>query len=188
MIDPAKFLPDLLRWESATTWIYRDSLGYATVGIGNLLHDADEACALPFQNVTEGRPATPDEIRKEFTRVMSCQRGMRADAYRAIKLTPRIELTAEAVNSLAVRRLETEFLPGLAKLCPGFESFPEAAQSVLVDMAFNLGLRGLEKFGHMLAAVDKRDWSEAARQCHVATSRPERNAWRAERFLAAAGD
>jgi len=186
MTDPTKFLPDLIAHEGSTTWMYRDVIGYATVGVGNLIHDVDDACALPFVNVTAGRAATPDEVRKEFTRVMSQQRGMRADAYRASGLWPRIELTSDAVNVLLVKRLTTEFLPGLAKLIPGFDGLPDPAQSALLDMAFNLGLRGLERFGHMLAAVDQRDWREAARQCHRATCREERNAWTAAKFNEAA--
>jgi GH24 family phage-related lysozyme (muramidase) len=185
MIDPTKFLPDILKWEGSVPWLYRDILGYATIGIGFLVRDADEALELPLANLTEGRQATADEIRREFTRVMSCQRGMRADAYRPTR-PPRLEMPAGAIQTRALARLETEFLPGVRKLLPGFDAFPGAAQAALVDIAWNCGLRGLEKFGHMLAAVDQRDWREAARHCHRATSREERNAWTAAKFNDAA--
>ena len=34
----------------------------------------------------------------------------------------------------------------------------------LVDMAFNLGCAGLRRFRLMIAAIDSKDWKEAARQ------------------------
>jgi hypothetical protein len=173
MIDPTKFLPALLAHEGSTTWIYRDTVGYATVGIGNLLHDADDAAALPFYNATEGRPATPDEIRREFVRVMSCQRGMRASAYRAIKLTPRIELTAYAVNELALRRLATEFLPGIRKLCPGFDAFPGPAQECLTDRGIleSAAPRAQGNRPIRLPSPRRATWgsAEAAEHCRVST-------------------
>ncbi len=194
MIDPTKFLPDIRRWEGVFTWMYRDTEGYATTGIGFLVRDHDEALELPFGNMTEERPATPDEIRREFTRVMSCKRGMRAGAYRAIR-APRIELTEGAIMQIARRRLEKEFLPGVRKLLPRFDAFPEAAQSAIVDLAWNLGIgrsateerkaTGLTAFGDLLAACNRGDWATAAKECHVATSREDRNAWRAEMFTAA---
>lgn len=185
MTDPTRFLPGLLRREGAVSWLYRDVLGYATIGVGNLVHDADEACGLPLYNVSADRPATEAEIRTEFQRVMSCQRGLRAAAYRTLK-GPHIELSAAEIERLALHRLTTEFLPGVARILPAFETLPAPAQEAIVDMAWNLGVVGLERFGHLLRAIDLGDWAEAARQCHRATCREERNAWTAAQFTAAA--
>jgi GH24 family phage-related lysozyme (muramidase) len=194
MTDTRKFLPDIKRWEGVVPWLYRDSLGYGTIGIGFLVRDIDEAIDLPLQNFTEDRVATDDEKRREFTRVMSCQRGLRAGAYRAVR-PPRIEMPAAAVEARALKRLATEFLPGIMRLMPGFEGFPEPAQAVIVDMAWNLGIgrpatadhkaSGLTAFGALRESCNRGDWAEAAQHCHVATSRPERNDWRADRFAAA---
>ncbi len=182
MTDPAIFVPDLIRWEGAVPFMYRDTEGYVTVGIGNLVHDADQACTLPF--MTAGYPSSHAEIQRDFLRVISLARGMAARAYRAPS-EPRVELTDVGVSDLAVSRLRREFLPGLARICKGFDGFPGPAQAALVDMAWNVGMRGLETFGHMLAAVDRRDWKGAAESCHRLTSRPERNAWTADMFRAA---
>lgn len=193
MIDPRKFLPDIQRWEGVVPWIYRDSLGYGTVGIGFLVRDVDEATDLPLYNFTEDRDATDDEKRKEFVRVMSCQRGLRAGSYRAVR-PPRIEMPVAATEARALRRLETEFLPGIRRLMPGFDGFPEPAQACIVDLAWNLGIgraatadhkaTGLTAFGALRAACNRGDWEAASEHCHVSTSRPERNAWRADRFRA----
>lgn len=180
----AAFVPALVRWEGSVPWMYRDVLGYVTTAIGYLVHDATEAAKLPFQ--VDGRPATAKEIGDDFLRVIALGRGMPAHAYRAYG-PPHVELSDAAITALAIGRLRHEFIPGLQRLCPGFDGFPAPAQSALVDMAWNLGVRGLEKFGQVLAAVDRRVWRAAAEHCHRRTSRDERNAWCRAQFLAAAG-
>ena len=175
------FIPDLVRWEGETTWMYRDVLGYVTVGIGELVHDAVHAASFPFE--VDGRRATEKEIGDEFLRVIAMPKGLPADRYRSDET--RVELPASVVSDLALARLRDEFLPGLVRLLPAFETFPGPAQSALVDLAWNLGLRGLEKFGHLLGAVDRRDWAAAADECHRRGVRDERNAWCRGRFLAA---
>lgn len=194
MSDAVKFLPDIQRWEGVIPWLYRDVLGYATIGIGFLVRDIDEALELPLTNFTENRPATCDEISREFNRVMGCRAGQMSGAYRATR-PPRLEMRPEAVKERALKRLETEFLPGIRGMLPGFDAFPEPAQSCIVDMAWNLGIghsatddrkaNGLHGFPSFLAACNHGNWAEAAQHCHVSTSRQERNAWRVERLLAA---
>ena len=52
----------------------------------------------------------------------------------------------------------------------GFDSFPEDAQMVLMDLAFNMGegsdkrKTGIEGFDNMQIAVSERNWNEAAWQ------------------------
>jgi GH24 family phage-related lysozyme (muramidase) len=185
MIDEASFVPDLIRWEGAIAWMYRDTLGYVTVGIGNLIHDADMAYSLPFKFTADGEPAAPGNIQRAFLRVIAMPKAMPASAYRQPD-GERVELDDDGISDLAISRLRREFLPGLARLCPGFYAFPAPAQKALVDMAWNVGLHGLEQFGHLLAAVDKRDWSGAAASCHRKGVRDARNEWCRDQFLAAA--
>lgn len=45
-----------------------------------------------------------------------------------------------------------------------FSELNAARQNVLVNMAFQLGKSGLDKFKKMRAAVNAEDWGEAARQ------------------------
>src|ERR1051325_10603618 len=45
---------------------------------------------------------------------------------------------------------------------PSFDTLSEPRQSVLIDMAFNLGTAGLMKFKNMLAAVEQGDFEKAA--------------------------
>jgi len=172
---------NLRRFEGAIPWMYRDTApaGNVTVGIGVLLPDEGAAVALPFRNTKAGRGATETEIAQDFARVRAIRGGLNAGEYRGF--AP-LELPDGEVTALAVRRLEDVFLPGLRGLYAGFDRWPWPAQQVLVDMAWNLGLAGLEKFYQLRQACHTGDWARAADESHVATSRPARNEWRAETF------
>ena len=50
------------------------------------------------------------------------------------------------------------------KLYPDFVDLPEEAQLVIANMMFNMGLPRLSQFKKMKAAIDDRDWEEAAVQ------------------------
>jgi GH24 family phage-related lysozyme (muramidase) len=192
-----QILDALEQFEGRVAYIYNDSAAppNRTVGVGCLLKDAAAACLLPFGNVTAGRPATKDEIAADFARVEAMPGGQAARHYQAQPGTTAIGLSDDDITALAITKLRDEFLPGLIGLCPGFEDFPEPAQSALLDMAWNLGLgvpatptrraTGLHGFPSLLAACNRGDWPTAAQQSHVATSRDNRNAWRAAQFTAA---
>lgn len=164
----------LKQWEGVCEWMYLDVVGLVTTGIGNLLKTPDAACELPWL-LPDGSPAEEADIRRGWADVKGSKPGKRASAY---KLVCGLRLAEEDVQALVEQRLENEFLPGLRKLVPGFEDYPEPARECLVDLAYNLGLRGLGKFTTFLAAVRSRSYLAAARSCSVKTSRPERNAWR----------
>ncbi len=48
-------------------WMYRDTVGKVTVGVGLMLPDVKAAQELPF--IMGTRPATPQEIAAEFARI-----------------------------------------------------------------------------------------------------------------------
>lgn len=55
-------------------------------------------------------------------------------------------------------------MAGLRQALPWFDRLSIARQGVLVNMAFNMGVGGLLKFEKMLAALEKRDYEETARE------------------------
>ena len=72
-----------------------------------------------------------------------------------------------AANQLAVDRLEKDFLKGLRGLFSGFASYPQPAQRALVDMAYTLGIRGLEtKFPTVVKACREGEFTVAAKYSH----------------------
>ena len=50
------------------------------------------------------------------------------------------------------------------RLYSDFDELPEECQLIIANMCFNLGYPRLSKFKNMKAAVDARDWNEAADQ------------------------
>ncbi|MCP4539833.1 MAG: glycoside hydrolase family protein [Chloroflexi bacterium] len=64
-----------------------------------------------------------------------------------------------------------------------YAALPAARQGVLIDMAFQMGQRGLESFPHMRAAIEAGNWQRAAAELLDSTyarvdspERAERNA------------
>jgi GH24 family phage-related lysozyme (muramidase) len=163
--------------------MYVDTRGHVTTGIGHLLRDADAAVALPWVHRGTGAPATPAEIRAAFAHVAAQPAGQRA---RRLEGATDLVLPPNLARDLATARLHREFLPGIRRLCPGFDGYPQPAQRALVDMAYNLGVGGLARFTNMLRACERGDFVAAAGECHRRTCRDDRNEATRELFLAAA--
>jgi lysozyme len=47
---------------------------------------------------------------------------------------------------------------------PWFGDLSQERQYVIIDMVFNLGIHGFLKFKKMIAAIEKENWQEAARE------------------------
>ena len=103
--------------------IYKDHLGYNTVGIGHLILD--------------GEPEFGQDVGTE--------------------------ITDERVNELFAKDVEI-VLGDCRKLYPYFDELPEEAQQIIANMMFNMGLPRLSKFKMMKAAVDQKNFREAASQ------------------------
>jgi lysozyme len=52
-------------------------------------------------------------------------------------------------------------MDGLQKSLPWFESKPDNVKTVLIDMAFNLGINGLLSFKNTLALIEQGKYKEA---------------------------
>jgi GH24 family phage-related lysozyme (muramidase) len=173
---------DLSRWEGSTRHMYVDTRGHVTTGIGHLLRDANAAVALPWLHRSTGAPATPAEIRTAFARVAAQPAGQQASHYERLS---DLVLPPNMPRDLAGVRLHREFLPGIRRLCPNFDRYPQPAQRALVDMAYTLGVGGLGRFSNMLRACERGDFAAAGNECHRRTCRDDRNEATRELFMAA---
>jgi GH24 family phage-related lysozyme (muramidase) len=179
------YIDILRRWEGCVPWMYLDTRGYVTVGIGCMLPFIDAALRLPFRNVNVVRAATIDEVKIRYEQVKSLVAGRSASLYWMDH--PRIELPVDACERIAIERLEREFLPALRKIFVGFDSLPLLARVVLVDIAWNVGCTGIEKYRRLIANVSARDWHAASEEVATVHGRAERNEWRRETMAAAGG-
>jgi lysozyme len=64
---------------------------------------------------------------------------------------------AEVILRMRVKKIYDKLKPKISNLSP-------ARQDVIVNMAFNLGFKGLSDFVRMWAAVDKEDYDTAANE------------------------
>jgi GH24 family phage-related lysozyme (muramidase) len=171
-------LTKLKEFEGCVPWMYRDTVGKITVGVGLMLPDPKAAQALPF--VLGARPATPEEIAAEYTRVDTLPLG-RASAF--YKSPTALELTQQTIDAKLTSVLEG-FEADLRTQLPHYDTLPDSVKMALLDMIYNLGPAGLFKgFPHLIAAVDAEAWSQAAERCIRRGPSAARNAWTREQFL-----
>lgn len=71
-------------------------------------------------------------------------------------------ITKEQAHELMMHTLETQFLPGVLKLCPKLIQNTKALNAV-VDFCYNLGL-GRLRGSTLLAALQAEDWGAAKAQ------------------------
>lgn len=174
------YFGDLSAHEGVCTWLYCDSRGYVTTGIGNLVATSDVCEAMPWMHLS-GEPVGQDEPNRAYHLVLSAFDASKSAQFYA-GLTS-IRLTEAYVTDLVGRRLHGEFIPGVVRLCPRFESFPLPARRALIDMAYNLGVGGLGRFRRLIGACSAGDWATAAAECHRATCRESRNLWTSQMFI-----
>ncbi len=174
-----EYYQDLVAHEGEYSFLYIDTRGFVTVGIGNLVGSAQAAAALPFVRRSDGKPATATEKIAAFNHVKGKPAGRRARYYR---IFTDLDLPEASIKTLALGRLRNEFIPGLEAMFPKFDDFPLPARRALVDMAYNLGVGGLRKFTKLVKSVNARDWAAAAKECHRSTCRASRNDWTRKQF------
>lgn len=182
-LDYEELFRDLKKWEGNVLYMYLDSVGLVTVGIGNLLRTVESAQRLPFINVSNGKPATDAEVASAFSAVSQKNAGLHWTKY---KLEPSIEISEDTSRDLALTRLRTEFLPGIRRKFPAFDDYPRSAQRFIVDMAYNGGVGYFAK-RHMVGAIERRQWLEAVPLVPT-KGNPRRNAWRETMLRQAAAE
>lgn len=151
----------LERFEGRVAFMYLDSRGNCTVGIGHLLRTPDAACALSFTHSNGAILATREQIIAEYINVKTLEPNHKPDYYRQ---RTKLRLSDAAVDRLldtdiTEKRSALESLVNLAVL-------PDPAQTALMDMIFNIGAGSLRRYPRLLAACDTRNWTVAANECH----------------------
>ncbi len=173
-------LAKLKEFEGCVPWMYRDTVGKVTVGVGLMLPDAKAAEALPF--VVGARAATPEEIAAEYAHVEAMAMG-RASAF--YKTPSSLVLTEQTIDAKLTSVL-AGFEADLRGQFPHYDNFPDGVKMALLDMIYNLGPAGLFKgFPHLVAAIQTGAWTQAAEHCMRRGPSAARNDWTREQFLSA---
>ncbi len=161
----------LTPFEGNISYMYVDTKGFVTVGVGNMLPNARAAQALAFVNRATRNAATDREIATDFQKVAAQPKARPARWYRQFTT---LDLPDVEINRLFQQRIE-EFRGQLRRAYSKYDTYPDGAQLAMLDMAFNLGVGALKnKWPKLNEAIDKLDWAAASDRCE----RPEANAIR----------
>jgi GH24 family phage-related lysozyme (muramidase) len=173
-------LAKLKEFEGCVPWMYRDTVGKVTVGVGLMLPDAKAAQALPF--VLGARVATPEEIAAEYARVDAMALGRASSFY---KVPTSLELTQQTIDA-KLSSVLAGFETDLRTEFPHYDALPNCIKMALLDMIYNLGPAGLFKgFPHLIAAIQSGAWAQAAEHCMRHGPSAARNNWTRQQFLTA---
>ena len=167
-------------FETVIPWMYLDTNSIVTVGIGNALETLVEAVGLPFRD-GNGNISSADKVQHDYLRVKGMKPGFVARYYR-VPNSP--TLSIPAIKDLAAKHVRKD-AEALEPQMDGFSRAPQCAQIALLDMAYNLGIAGLMKFGNLRDAISKGDYESAANNCHRKSISEERNSWTQNQFLKA---
>ncbi|HEV2178259.1 MAG TPA: hypothetical protein VGW33_13825 [Terriglobia bacterium] len=175
-------LAHLETFEGIVPWMYLDTKGFVTVGVGEMLANAERAQSLAFVDGA-GQPSTPDAILGDYNRVLALAPARLPGFYRA---TTSPILPHASIDALLLQHL-TYFDGQLGQEFTNYAAFPDPAKLGLLDMIYNLGVTGLfHGYPSLMRFVRNGDWTNVAAQCHRNGPSQARNDWTREQFLAAA--
>jgi len=176
----ADYIAKVKDFEGFTDFMYLDSTGHVTIGVGILLENSGAAknAGITFKNRKTNKAATPAEIEQDFNAIKGAAKGMTESKYE--KLT---QLVATGGLDARLKKELNQAKTDAKSFFPDFDKLPDTAQWALVDMAFNLGGAGLKKYAKLKAALEKAvqskakaDWEAAAKESNRNGIQSSRNA------------
>jgi GH24 family phage-related lysozyme (muramidase) len=156
------------RLEGLCYWLYLDSLGYITTGLGDLCDPIDMARALPWVR-HDGMPASDDDVTTAWRTVdalRSDPKGQKQTSGPATKYGQAfagytsIRLTDDGVAQTMLRQVaanETQ----LRRYFANYDTMPADGQMAINSMAWAMGSGFPVSFQHFTAAVNSEDWETA---------------------------
>lgn len=143
------------RHEGRVRWMYLDTAGLVTAGVGFLLPTAASAMCLGWL-LTDGRPATAAQVADEYRKVASLQ-GLRHDGGGAFAVVTGLRATETSIDAEFARRLaqaETAMLSAFL----AWSSWPADAQFDALSRCWAMGTHWPATWPHFVAAVRRGDW------------------------------
>lgn len=179
LITPEDYRPHAEKHEGRIPWMYLDSVGVVTIGIGHALRIVENA-----YEVFSLSGATEADVRRQYTAIRGQPKGKAAKFYARFST---LRLSDDEINELFARDCGEKIREARRAFAPGFANFPAPAQLALLDMIFNLGFTGLTtEWPRLMAAVREGDWQVCAAECNRPQLSADRNAWTHGQFMQAA--
>ncbi|MFV7520710.1 glycoside hydrolase family protein [Enterobacter quasiroggenkampii] len=132
-----KTLTEMIKYDEGVKYsLYKDSLGYYTIGVGHLV------------TKSTNKDTALDVLDKNFGRLT---KGV---------------ITSDEAEDLLLEDIQSTIIgiqnnPTLSKL---YNSLDSVRKFALINMCFQLGVSGVVAFKKSLAALLKKDWDEAEKQ------------------------
>jgi GH24 family phage-related lysozyme (muramidase) len=165
----------IIKEEGNIPYMYRDTKGNITIGVGYLLKTVNDAIKLAFYHKNTWQKATLEEIIAEFNTISNLPFGNYTAKW--YKQHAKLIIPPSEIDKLLIVMAEAKEKELALKL-PYWE-YPESVRHVLLDMAYNLGTEGLfRKFPKFVQAIKKRDWIEASKECRSRSVGETRNLMR----------
>jgi GH24 family phage-related lysozyme (muramidase) len=165
----------LRKYEGEPDFMYGDTVGEVTVGIGARL-TRNDLPTINFKVKKNFAEATDAEKKAEWERIKQLAeknkgKDVKASTYRneTALFLPKGEMDRLLENHLDY------FQQVLKKKYTNFDGFPDDAKLGLVDMLFNLGEGRFNKFVLFNKAVQQEDWEAAAKESHRQGPSQDRN-------------
>jgi GH24 family phage-related lysozyme (muramidase) len=188
----AKLKAALIKFEKSVPYLYQDSIGQMTIGVGHLVEPEIKVVPLKLYRRSDQKLATVEEkkaawqaVKKENRRYTG-QKDHKQHVYGAGHY--------EKLSSLFMKDADVDVLTedhivefhGYLRRAftrqngylTEFDDMPENARLALFDMMFNMGPTRFPRPWHQFVAALKRgDWQKAATQSNRPQVNAERNAY-----------
>jgi GH24 family phage-related lysozyme (muramidase) len=167
----AAWVPINKQLEGFLTFLYLDTLGYVTTGMGDLCDPVASALALPWVQ-HDGTPATAAQVTAAWAAVDACRTapkgtlqpsGLATQYGQAFAPITSIRLTDDGVAQTILKQVARNEVE-LRKAFPAYDTMPADGQFAVLSMAWAMGSGFPATFKQFTAAVNAGDWDTAKAQ------------------------
>jgi len=199
------------QFENNIAYMYVDTVGDITVGVGHNLDAHGDALQLPFivkrlkrhhviggdvgvpisSNPVIGRPATAPEIQNDYD-FLNKNRGLKKYFPQNLEKYTTLELLPAKVDQLFKTDLDVAIAVCRKEFGEDFDQYPTACQAGLIDIAFNCGnfssfqprfVPAIKASGEFAKNTPSERWKIASESCQRSTASATRNALVAKWFM-----
>ena len=178
------FVDQQIGLEDLLLFMYLDSKGLVTTGLGNLLEPISNALVLPWKR-PDGSLATPSEVIAEWNKVKFRTDLISPVGGRLFEPVTTLRLTKEDVANLVRQRFALNE-EQLVKRYGNYPELPAPAQAGLHSIAWAAGTNARAPELDKAILSNPPDFVKAAKESQFRTLSPKRRAMNRDLFLAAA--
>lgn len=158
------FKKHAINFEGFAPYMYLDTEGLVTVGIGHQIKDVQAAASLPFHD--RKTKAQSHSIHKENAYLKVLNSGITNGSLASFKNVTHIDLNPAEIRKLFENDVNN-FIHELKhkNRFPDFDTYPGLVQRGILDLAFNFGLPEFFRlYVQFQKALSERNWFEVANQ------------------------